>query len=403
MNGNVKLALQSIKSAKLRSLFTMLGIIVGVVSVLLIISLGEGAKQAVRSQSKEYGHDLIIVRPGNTQASQDATSLFANAGLTGTLTDNDVSAVSNAPDVQTVAPLAVVPGIVSYDNHSYAGATVIATSPSFAALLNHKTEFGEFFRDADEGRKFAVIGKQVAENVFQENVPIGKALDFRGERYIVKGVLAEFKTSPFSSTANYNNAVFVPYTTGKAAAEGSSQVFQILAKPGSPQKADAAQKQISNNLKDTHGGQQDFSVLQQTETLALTNQTLNILTNLVAAIAAISLFVGGIGVMNVMIVSVTERTHEIGIRKAVGATNQQILGQFLAEAVILSAVGGFIGVLITYGIILYTKLFTDIGLVLPPLFAGLAILVALAVGALFGVAPAIKAARKDPISALRGE
>lgn len=404
MNGNIKLALQSIRSTKLRSLFTMLGIIVGVVSVLVILSLGEGAKQDVRNQASNYGHDLILIQPSKSAGTDGISGTSLLGGISpGTLTDVDVEAVTNAPDIQTVAPLSTVTGIVSYDGHDYTGGGVIATTHAFPQLLNHKTEFGEFFRETDEGRKFAVIGKNVAEQVFQENVPIGKALDFRGERYIVKGVLEEFDTSPFTPGANYNNAIFIPYTTGKAVAEGSSQVFQILAKPSDPNKVDSAQAQVTKNLTEAHGGQKDFTVLKQTETLKLTNQTLDILTSLVAAIAAISLFVGGIGVMNVMIVSVTERTHEIGIRKAVGATDQQILSQFLAEAVILSAVGGVIGVLIAYVVVFYLRLFTEIDAWLPPMYALGALVVAILVGGIFGVAPAIKAARKDPISALRGE
>lgn len=399
MSGNIKLAIQSLRRAKLRSLFTMLGIIVGVVSVLTIISLGEGAKQDVRNQAKEYGSDLLVVSPGNPTTASQVLSTTPS----GSLTDADVMAVSNASDVETVAPLSIVTGVVSYDGQPYQDGTVIATTHAFPDLLHHKIEFGEFLRDTDEGRKFAVIGKRVAEQVFHENVPIGKAIEFRGERYIVKGVLSEFDTSPFSTSVNYNTAIFIPYTTGKAVAQGNAQVFQILAKPTNPDQVTKAQAEIITNLKKTHGGQQDFSVLKQTETLALTSQTLDILTSLVAAIAAISLFVGGIGVMNVMIVSVTERTHEIGIRKAVGATDQQILSQFLAEAVILSAVGGVLGVVISYLIVLYLRLFTDVGPVLPPLYAGLAIVVAVLVGGLFGVAPAVKAAKKDPITALRGE
>lgn len=403
MSGNVKLALQSLKRAKLRSLFTMLGIIVGVVSVLLIISLGEGAKEDIRSQAQEYGSDLILVQPGGSsnQSGLPDSDLFGGVGTNGTLNDSDVEAVTNAPDVQTIAPLSTVTGIVSYDGKAYREGGVIATTHVFPKLLNHETEFGEFFRETDEGRKFAVIGKRVAEQVFQENVPVGKALDFRGERYIVKGVLEEFDTSPFSPGANYNNAIFIPYTTGKAIAEGNAQIFQILAKPASPEQVDSAKNQIVANLKKAHGGQEDFSVLKQNETLELTSQTLNILTRLVAAIAAISLFVGGIGVMNVMIVSVTERTHEIGVRKAVGATDQQIMSQFLAEAIILSAVGGVIGVIVAFGIVLYMRWFTTVQPVLPPAYAGLAILAAVVVGVLFGVAPAVKAAKKDPIIALR--
>ncbi len=400
MNGNLKLAWQQIKRSKLRSLFTMLGIIVAVTSVLVIISLGEGAKQDIRDQAREHGGDLLVIRPGGPQSSL-AAGLFG--GISGVFTDTDVEAITNTPDVQTVVPLSSVSGVVSYDGREYQGSGVIATSHAFAELLNHKTEFGEFLQAADEGRKFAVIGKQAAEEIFQENVPIGKGLEFRGERYVVKGVLAEFDVSPLTPGADYNRAIFIPYTTGKAAAEGAAQIFQILAKPTHPDKTSEAKHNISENLRQANGGQENFTVLKQDETQALTDQTLGIMTRLVAAIATISLLLGGIGVMNVMIVSVTERTKEIGIRKAVGATDQQILSQFLGESVILSAVGGVLGVIIAYLAVFYMRLFTSLQPVLPPLFGVLAILVALLVGVVFGVAPAVKAARKDPITALRRE
>lgn len=408
INGNLKLALTSIRSTRWRSLFTMLGIIIGVVSVLTVVSLGEGVKKEVNDQIEEYGSDLIIVSPGQSikrdkNGKISNINIFSGFGNVGSLSDDDVEAVSSASSVQTVAPLSIINGLVSYDGNTFPGSSVIATTNTFPELLNHKVEFGEFFRDTDEGRQFAVIGKNVAEQVFQENIPVGKALDFRGERYIVKGVLEEFDVSPFAPGANYNNAIFIPYVTGKSISNGSPQIFQIIAKPSSPNVVDTAQNGISKNLRNAHGGQADFSVLKQDETRAVTNQTLNTITGLVATIAAISLFVGGIGVMNVMIVSVTERTHEIGVRKAIGATDKQILGQFLAESIVLSVVGGMLGVITTGCFVIILRLSTNLTPILTLPMVVLAILVAIFVGTLFGVAPAVKAARKDPIAALRHE
>lgn len=402
--GNWKLAMQSIRGTKWRSLFTMLGIIIGVVSVLTILSLGEGVKKEVAKQVESYGSDLIIVRPGG-DAKKAIISGRAFSGFSGTtaMNDSDIEAIEGSKDIQTVVPLASVNGVIGYDGNTYQDGSVIATTSPFPDLLNHKVEFGEFFSDTDEGRKFAVIGKNVAEQVFKENVPVGKTIEFRGERYIVKGVLEEFDTSPFSPGGNYNDAVFIPFTTGKAVNEGASSVFQVIVKPTDKKLVDSAAKSIHQNLLEKHGGQEDFSVLKQEETLKATNSTLDLLTGLIALVAGISLFVGGIGVMNVMIVSVTERTHEIGVRKAIGATDGQILGQFLSEAVLLSAVGGFLGVIISFFISMLFMIFTDFSPVITLQMVVAAMIVAVLVGAVFGVAPALKAATKDPIKALRRE
>ena len=402
--GNWKLAMQSIRGTKWRSLFTMLGIIIGVVSVLTILSLGEGVKKEVAKQVESYGSDLIIVKPGgDTKKSITSGKAFSGFSAITAMNDSDIEAIEGSKNIQAVVPLASVNGVIGYDGNTYPEGTVVATTSIFPTMLNHKVEFGEFFSDTDEGRKFAVIGKNVAEQVFKENVPVGKTIEFRGERYIVKGVMEEFDTSPFSPGGNYNDAVFIPFTTGQAVNEGASTVFQVIVKPTDKKLVDEVEKNIYQNLLAKHGGQEDFSVLKQEETLKATNSTLDLLTRLIALVAAISLFVGGIGVMNVMIVSVTERTHEIGVRKAIGATDGQILGQFLSEAVLLSAVGGFLGVIISFFISMLFRIFTDfIPIITPTMVLG-ALLISVFVGAVFGVAPAVKAATKDPIKALRRE
>jgi ABC-type antimicrobial peptide transport system permease subunit len=402
--GNWKLAMQSIRGTKWRSLFTMLGIIIGVVSVLTILSLGEGVKKEVAKQVESYGSDLIIVKPGgDTKKSITSGKAFSGLGAISAMNDSDIEVIEGSKNIQAVVPLASVNGVIGYDGNTYPDGAVIATTSIFPTMLNHKVEFGEFFSDTDEGRKFAVIGKNVAEQVFKENVPVGKTIEFRGDRYIVKGVMEEFDTSPFSPGGNYNDAVFIPFTTGQAVNEGASTVFQVIVKPTDKKLIDSVEKNIFQNLLAKHGGQEDFSVLKQEETLKATNSTLDLLTRLIALVAAISLFVGGIGVMNVMIVSVTERTHEIGVRKAIGATDGQILGQFLSEAVLLSAVGGFLGVLISFFISMLFRIFTDFVPIITLTMVLGAFLISVLVGAVFGVAPAVKAATKDPIKALRRE
>jgi ABC-type antimicrobial peptide transport system permease subunit len=406
VGAHLKLAWQTIKRTKWRSIFTSVGIVIGVVSVLMTISLGAGVKHEVKNQIKAYGSDLLLVRPGqNIRRDQSGAiiggNLLSDTSSAGTLSDNDVETISNVPGVETVLPMGIVNGLASYDGTTYNDGTVVATTSVLPDILNHKVVYGEFFTSTDEGRNFAVIGKDVARQLFKENIPIGKSLDFRSQSYVVKGVFDTFKTTPFSPTTNYNQTIFIPYTTGKAVNQGSVPLYQILVKPTNPALAKAVQEQATESLLKAHGGQADFAVLNQSDTLALTSNTLRLITSLIAAIAAVALLVGGVGVMNIMIASVTERTHEIGVRKAVGATDGQIMGQFLAEAILLSAVGGISGIVITLVAIGLMDLFSSLHPLISPLTILLALLVAIAIGVIFGVAPALKAARKDPITALR--
>jgi len=408
INAHFKLAYESIRSTKWRSFFTMLGIIIGVVSVVTIVSLGEGVKQQIEGQIDQIGSDLIIVRPGNSvkrdsQGNISSVDFFSLYNKAATLSDDDIEAVSNASDINSVAPLSFVSGNPSYDNKEYIGGSVVATSNTFLDLINHEVEFGSFLSENDEGKNFAVIGTDVAENLFGDNVPIGRSLQFRGQSFAVKGVMAEFDENPLNLGANYNNTIFIPYVTGKSLNDGAAQVFQIIAKPNSPELVNSAEQQINANLMKVHDEDNDFTVLKQEDTLSVADSVLKSLTALVAAIASISLIVGGIGVMNIMIVNVVERTSEIGIRKAVGATNQQIMIQFLSEAVLLSFIGGILGLffslLVNFGI----RIFTDLAPVITLPIVVVAMLVSTVVGVFFGVVPALQAARKNPIDALRNQ
>ncbi len=406
-NNNISQAWESIKKAKLRNLMTMFGIILGVVGVVTTVGIGEGVKKQITGQINDFGTDLIIVRPGRTVNRDTSGNIvgvnFLSAFNANVLTDADVDSVRRSKGVRISAPLSIIDGVPSYDNKNFPQGVVIGTNGSLPELLNHKVAFGEFITDGDEGQYFAVVGKNVAEKLFEQNVPLGKSISFRGKLLVVKGVFDEFKSTPFSFGADLNDAIFIPYTTSKSLSQGSSQVFQLLAKPTNPKDVDSVQKNIHNDLLAVHAGQDDFTVLKQDETLAVTSNVLNILTALVAGIAAISLIVGGVGIMNVMLVSVTERTHEIGIRKAIGATNRQIMTQFMVESMMISVVGSIIGVLCSLVISFLLRVLTDLKPVVSLPVIGIAILVSVVAGVIFGVAPAVKAARKDPIEALRGE
>lgn len=408
LGGYIKLAISAMRNARWRSLLTMLGIIIGVVSVVTVVSLGEGVKRQVTGQIRLRGDDLITVLPGERLRRNDEGRII---GFSAPFAANNVSfneadykMVSQVEDVELAVPFGQVVGQVKTRDNSYVQAEVIATNEGAAKILHQRLEFGSFFKDDEIAGNGAVIGRTVAEQLFGENVPLGKSLTVREREFVVRGIFEEF---PSNNTLlpgiNYNNTIFVPYEVGQELMGGNIQISQILVKPSQPEKVDAVIKKIDDSLLKTRSGERDFAVLKHEENLALANNVLSLLTNLVTGIAAISLVVGGIGIMNIMLVSVTERTREIGIRKAVGATNRQILYQFMIEAIVLSVSGGLLGVLLSLLTNFLIRIFTSFQPVITLPVVTLACSVALVVGVLFGVAPALRAARKDPIEALRHE
>jgi putative ABC transport system permease protein len=234
-------------------------------------------------------------------------------------------------------------------------------------------------------------------------VPLGHAFTIGGEEFIVRGILEDFNNTPLSDRANYNSAIFIPYDVAQKLTKDNAVVYEILAKTANENDIQPAIADIEKNLQASHGGQEDFSVLEPNEAVAVKNNVLTLMTGLISGVAAISLLVGGIGIMNVMLVSVTERMHEIGIRKAIGATNRQILSQFMIESSLLSLTGGIIGVVIAFALDGLLRFFTNLRPVITWEVVLIAFGVSLIVGIIFGSIPALKAAQKDPIEALRSQ
>jgi putative ABC transport system permease protein len=334
---NLKLAIQSLRSSKWRSFFTMFGVIIGVFSVALTVSVGIGIRQQITSQIKQLGSDLITVLPGQTPTS-NATSLFKNINVlpsigSGSLTEKDLTLIGATKGVNIAVPMVSIDAPVIISGQTYKGQQIIATTEGFPSVVNQSIDYGQFFNSDDPYvNNEAVIGQSVATSLFKQQVPIGQSFKINGQQFSVIGVLSQFSTSPLTPVANYNNAIFIPFGVGSAMSGNQPQIYEIFAKPISLSQTNQAALAITNTLAKEHGGQDNFTVLEQKQILAIADNTLNILTSLIAAVAAISLFVGGIGIMNIMLVAVIERTREIGIRKAIGATNRQILIQFLMEA-----------------------------------------------------------------------
>ena len=402
-HGSFANARKTIRAHRGRSFMTMLGIIIGIASVVTIASIGEGVKRQVSGQINHTGDSIITIRPGADESFQSRLGSLVAPRATGNLSDKDIQAIRGTKGVVASAPLTLVSGTVKANHGAYTAGPVVGAGDDLPQLLNQQIGFGVFFIPDDNGENVAVVGQHAAEKMFDSEVPLGQTFTFRGQQFMVRGIFNEFPAAPFSSDVSFNDAIFIPYSTAKQITNNGAQPYEVLAKARSPHSAPAVANQIRQSLLRNHAGSNDFAVLLASDSLAQTSSVLGLLTELVAGAAAISLFVGGIGIMNITLVSVTERLHEIGIRKAVGATNRQILGEFIAEAVLLTVTGAIIGILVSLLINLLLRIFTDIQPVVqwPVLVAVTAI--SMLIGILFGSVPALQAARKDPITALRGE
>ena len=410
INSYFPMAIGSIKRAKWRSFLTMLGIIVGVVSVVLIFSLGEGIKRQVSSQLGQLGSDLVVVRSGKL-INRDESGAIANINWSAafgqnTLSEQDYEALKKLPGLRAVAPLTPIIGQVESEAGVAidASSQVLATSPQIRDIVNEDVESGEFFTTPDSNKNVVVLGPAVAAKLFGEDPAVGRIVNIRGVAFVVRGVMPEVKASAVSViSTDYNQALFIPYPAAKALVGGVLPIREIQLKLQDEATAKETLSNINASMIESHGRTADYSILEPKDFIGVIDKAFALLTTFIAAVAGISLVVGGIGIMNIMLVSVSERTREIGIRKAIGATNQQILGQFIVEAAVLSLMGGILGIAGSFIAGAAVRFYTPLRPVLVPEVIGIALLVSVVIGLFFGIAPAIKAARKDPIRALRGE
>jgi putative ABC transport system permease protein len=405
--GHFKSGLDTVRGAKLRSFWTMLGVIIGVTSVITIIGIGQGVRQQISGQIHHLSKDLITIQPAplhpGSGPGNSGVSLLSTFGVSGSLSGQDVSTVAAAKGVGASAPLAVVTGTVRGETGNYNQGFVLGTSSDLSGLLNQSLAYGSFLDPDDLDSNTAVLGPQAAEAMFNEDVPLGRSFYFHGQTFIVRGIFNNFNGAPLNQVTDFNKAIFIPYQIAQQMTNNAAPTYEVLAKPKDSNQTGQVASAIRQALNHTHGGQSNLTVTQGSQNLTSNNNIISLLTKLIAGVAAISLLVGGLGIMNVMWVSVAERTREIGIRKAVGATNQQILSQFMVEATILSLGGGIIGIILAGLIDVGLRLATNLQPIIHWQTVVLAAGVSFVVGVIFGSVPALKAARRDPIEALRAE
>ncbi len=406
---NIKMALASLRSSKLRSSLTMLGIIIGVVSVVTFMSFGQGLKNQVTDEIRQFGDDSLQVAPGQlvTRDEEGNVQDFDLAAMFGATQFNlkdleDIQAIEN---VEIASGVMLVSGKTSANNKEAPGSSTVATTPDMQLILNQEVEDGTFLDDSINNDFVAVLGKSVATDLFGEDVsPIGRTIQIRDKDFTVIGVM-EQHDSILSSGAfgsDFNNFVYITFEAGKQLTKSPIQMIKINIKIKDIEKTDNTITEISTVLE-TNRGDTDFTITKPEEFLTITDAILGLMTTAVVAIASISVLVGGIGIMNIMFVTVSERTREIGIRKAIGATNNQILFQFLIESIVLTILGTAIGFMISVLISTLTRIYTDFKPAITLESIIVASVAAIIFGVVFGIVPAAKAAKKDPIQALRHE
>ncbi|MBC7258579.1 MAG: ABC transporter permease [Chloroflexi bacterium] len=413
---SIKIAFRSLSANKLRAALTMLGIIIGVAAVITLLSVGQGVQVLVQEQIQSIGSNLLFVVPGNlsAQSSRNAGSAMATSTIN-TLTYGDAKAIADpqrVPDVQAVAVESFINTTVVYRDRGIR-TSVSGTTVNYPQVRNHKVAEGTFFSEEDfnGGSRVAVLGHSAAEALFPDGYAVGQTIKIKGISFRVIGVLASKGGTGFGGV---DDSVFVPLTTfhtkltQRRSASGDYVVSAIYAQAVSESRMEAAMEQIAQLLRDRHGilyeSDDDFTVINQKDILNIFGEITSILTIFLGAIAAISLLVGGIGIMNIMLVSVTERTREIGLRKAVGARRRDVLWQFLIEAMVLSLAGGFIGIALgAVGSQLVGQLSGSLQPVITVSTVLLATGFSAAVGLFFGIYPASRAAALNPIDALRYE
>jgi len=399
---SIQVSLEGLAANKMRSALTMLGVIIGVGAVITMLSIANGAKSQMMARIQQMGTNVLIVRGGQSQSG----AVRGGFGSNETLTLQDAEAIADkCPSVLRTAPEVRNNAQIKFGNMN-SSTTIIGTSPDYLSVRNYKIQAGKFFTEQDvkASRKVAVIGPTAAANIFGTNFPVGQTVKINGTGFKIIGMTV---TKGASGFMDEDDQIIIPVTTAMRRLFGLEYVRAISVEARSMKQMDQASAEISALMRKRHrlaqDADNDFDIRSQAEMMEFANQMSGMFTMLLGGIASVSLLVGGIGIMNIMLVSVTERTREIGIRMAIGARRGDIRRQFLVEALVLSLVGGIIGIVVgSIGAFFAARGF-GWPLALSLSSIGMSFGFAAFVGIFFGYYPAVTASQLDPIDALRYE
>jgi len=399
---HIENAYRNLRTNRGRSLLTTAGILIGVASVTCILALSDGVSSMINDQVGTLDGHLMVVRPGlqNNDPNAYVNPIAQQSFSTSSLTEEDVATIAKLPGVAASVPLMTLTGTLTSAQKTVKNYPALATTPDFIKTADIKIQAGEFIGDVTSTTT-AVVGTQLAIDLFNTDRPIGEQFTMRGVTFTVIGVIARESDPINFNNIDINNAVIFSLERGKLFHESRAQIQQIDVLATTNTNTSTLSKTVHETLLASHSGEEDFGVLTGNEINKPANELYVAIMQVMAAIAAISLIVGGIGIMNIMLVGVSEQTREIGIRKAVGASNGSIVIQFLIEALMMSLLGGLLGYFFGYVLAFVVSTF----LYFVPVFtwqtAAAALGMSVFIGVLFGLYPAIKAARKDTIESLR--
>lgn len=395
-------ARQSIRANRMRSFLTMLGITIGVASITTILALSAGANQIVSSQVDALGGNIAVVRPGTLSESleEEVSNLTSAQFASSSLTKYDLKTIRETPHVEAVAPLMVLKSTIQSGDRAVVNTPIVATTQDLEAVSTIELAEGEFL-DPTLSHQTAVMGAQLAIELLGTDQAIGRTVKVKDQSFTVVGVLKRTNNPINYNNVDFDTALIVSTDSGEVLNQGVMSIQQINLKADSVTHLNEIMISLNKALLKNHYGQPDFSILTGEQIAQPTGRIFTAIAGVSVAIAAISLLVGGVGIMNIMLVNVAERTREIGIRKALGATNSDIVYQFLIESLVLSIFGGIFGYLLGYGLAFSLSMLLTFDAVFTWEIVGIAAGLSVVTGVLFGLYPALRAARKDPIAALR--
>lgn len=402
-------ALQALESHKSRSALTILGIVIGVAAIIMVMSLGKGAEAMILGEVSGLGPETVILRPGNSLTD------FTQTLYSQTITKKDIEALKrkqNVPNLVEIAPLVITYEPVEYQGDLYRPSIMGAPAEFIANLFDIGLSEGHLYTDddIDQEARVAIIGSEIKNDLFGSSRAVGKQVKIKDKKFKVIGV---FEDKGNVGGFNIDTLVLIPQTSVQTYITGTDYFAEVMIRADSPENAEKLAYDVEVTLRDVHDlsfhEENDFNITTQEETIEMIQTIVTIFTSFLITVVAISLVVGGVGIMNIMLVSVSERTKEIGLRKALGATRQDILNQFLSEAIILTSLGGVIGIIVgasfsfLAALILSQTVAEGWEYIFPVGGSLLGVGVSAGVGLLFGIYPANQAAKKSPIEALRYE
>lgn len=392
----------SLKSTRIRTFLTVLGVAIGVASVVVVLSLSSGVTKVISKQVEEVGGTIAVVRPGISTKEAD---IFSNPTIdrtytASTLTEQDLEDSEKIENVTAVAPLMLIRGSLQSKDTKVGDGSIVATTPALKDIANLPVAEGQFI-DSVTNRDTAVIGNQLSIDLFGTDQSIGQRFSIRGQTFTVIGILKRTNNPINFNNVDFDRSAIISLESGKGFHQGVAEIQQINLKVSSQEHLPGTINAVREKIKQNHLGEEDITILSGKEIAEPSNRFFIALTGVMTVIAAISLLVGGIGIMNIMLVGVAERTREIGLRKAVGASHGNIVWQFLTEALIMSVVGGLLGYIGGYIIAFIISAFLTFTPAFTWQIALAAFTISVVVGTIFGIYPALRAARKNAIESLR--